>query len=408
MRAARYITGWARCRVLGARPERLLQTFAEAGVVFWDITPPEDAEMELSVRGSDLERLPVLAAAQGCDCVTLRRYGLGRLWARLRRRRVLCVGLLLLAALLGASRLFVWRVELQGGADLDEGRLRAALENCGVCVGAFWPAFSQDLIRNELLLRLPELRWATVNLRGCTAEVILRADYAPPPIESETGAVKIVASRAGVVTEVHALRGVAAVSEGTAVLEGELLVDGEALGRFQSHGATHALGTVRARCWYEMTAVAPAEQELRTTAGGEKSRWSFVLGKRRINFFKGYSICPSDCVKMTEEAVFSLSGLFSLPLSLVRERYVSYASESAAAPERRAETEQWLYARLLTEIGAEGEVKSIAFSCSETDGMLIVTLRAECEQNIGRSEPMSEWEIALKSAEQEQQEENYE
>lgn len=402
MRAGRWLTGWARCTLRGEHPEWLLQTMAEAGLVFWDVLPPEKLDMEFCVRCQDVGRLESLAAAGDCELRVVRRYGAGELLRHLRRRRGLCLCALLLLSLLGASRLFVWRIELPQESDFDRGAVMAALEDCGVELGAFWPAFSQDLIRNEMLLRLPELRWMTVNLRGCTAEILLRPDYEKPETVEEEECCKIVADRAGVVTELRALRGKALAEVGTAVFPGEILIDGEAAGRFESHGAVRAMGSVRALCWHEITASAPLERRLWQEEARSWSRWSLIVGKRRINFFKGYSICPDSCVKMTEEVSLSLPGLFSVPLSLRKESFSEPDCQAVSDEELRGELEEFLHEELLARIGPEGEVRSLRFSAAEAGGVLTVTLRAACEQEIGRSLPMTEEEIASKYAVQEE------
>ncbi len=396
MRAGRWVTGWGRVRILGEKPERLLQALAEKGIGFWDVQPPEDFVLSLSMSLSSVETLGAMAPEFGCETEVLSRHGLPALWRRGKKRRALLLGLTAVLFLLGVSRLFVWNIELSGAEEIPRTEVLAALEECGVELGAFWPVFSQDLIRNGMLLQLPELRWMTVNIRGSTAEVILRTRYEAEELLDEDEFVKIVAARAGYVTEVNALRGTALVEENAAVLPGQTLIDGLATGRYDSHGAIRAIGSARARTWYELAASAPTEIQIRTETGREQSRWALVLGKRRINFYKGYSICPSGCVKMSNEVYLALEGLFSLPVYLVRETATEYQLRRQTAPELRAELEELLYAELLERIGDGGEVLQVDFAASEADGLLTVTLRAECEQEIGKTVLMTAEEIASK------------
>ena len=44
-------------------------------------------------------------------------------------------------------------------------------------------------------------------------------------------------------------------------------------------------------------------------------------------------------------------------------------------------------ARLLKQIGEDGKVVSSEFSCSEKNGLLTVTLRAECSEQIAKEQP---------------------
>lgn len=396
MRGARWVTGWARVEVRGPRPERLLRGLAERGIAFWDASPPKNFSLCLCLSARDAALVPKIAAALGCEAEILQLYGLPALWKKIKKRRALLICLGAALFLLGLSRLFVWDIEIEGAQTLRRGEVLAALSDCGVDVGSFWPAFSQDMIRNGMLLRLPELRWMTVNIQGSRARVILRERYEAEDTLEEDRLVKITAEKAGVVTEVYALRGTALAAADGAVLPGETLIDGLASGRFESHGAVGAIGSVWARTWYEISAAAPTELQFRTETGAQRSRWALIVGKRRINFYKGYSICPADCAKMTMETSLSAAGLFSLPVTLVRETLRQSQSQSQPALELRGELEGQLYEELLRRIGEGGEVLQSSFTASESEGLLTVTLRAECREEIGQTVPMSPQEIASK------------
>lgn len=259
----RFLTGWARLKIEGERPERILSLAAEAGIAFWAADAPEALSMGLCVRYRDAARLTRLGRRRGLDCEIVSAGGWPRVWRSLRGRVALLASLGLCALMLTVSRAFIWRVEITDTAGLSESVLREALRECGVDVGQSSLGFSQDLARNALLRRLPELRWVTVNLRGGTAEVILRPARDTPPIEAEDECADIVARCGGYITQVHALRGDAAVTVGQTVTAGQVLISGEAVGRYTSHGATHAIGTVRARTWYELSAAARSRRKKR-------------------------------------------------------------------------------------------------------------------------------------------------
>lgn len=393
MKIGRMVTGWARVEIRGEKPERMLRALAERGIPFWDAAPPKDFSMRLSLPLRKARHVPSFAAALGCEGEILWVQGLPALWQRLRRRRVLLVFLGLLVFLLGLSRLFVWRLEIEGAEGLERGAILAALDECGVSVGSFWPSFSQDMIRNAMLLKLPELRWMTVNMQGCCARVILREAYRAEETLPEDDLARVTAKKAGVVTRVLALRGTAAVEPGQAVLPGEVLIEGLATGRFEEHGAQRAIGEVEAETWYELSAQSPAAVCEKQGEGSKKSRWALIVGKRRINFYKDCSICPADCAKMTEETNLSLPGLFYLPVTVVREEL--YCPETAQCPAEAsaARMEAQLREELAARIGPEGIVLESHVSCAELDGVITVTLRARCRESIGQTVPVSAEEI---------------
>ena len=392
MKFFRWFTGWAAVRITGAAPERFLSLLAEGGIPFWHAAPPEDFSLEVNIPARWAGRVQPMAESLGCEGEVLGIKGLPVLLRRGLRRWALAVCLALGLGLLAVSQAFIWDIQVSGCETLSERAVREALAECGVDIGRSWLGLRQDALRNSMILRLPEIRWITVSIRGSHAQVILREARRggePEPL-GEYG--KIVAEKAGLVTEVYDLRGTALIEENQVALPGETLIGGFTTGRFGVQGAIRAIGEVWARTWYERTAAAVVTVDM-TEHTGETTRFSLNLGKMRINFYKGSSICPVDCDKIIYVYPFAMEGVFELPIALEKTVFSPYERESVRAGELRAELEQQLMAELLEDIGDEGEILSSAFTASERDGVLYVTLRAECREEIGCTVPLTEEEL---------------
>ncbi len=394
MNWTRYITGWVTVEVTGAEPEKLLYALAERGIAFWGAAPPKDYSLTVQVPEHAAKLIRPLAAAVGCEGSIRSRHGLPAALRKVRRRYMLlaCIGLV--AAVLYVGSAFVWQIDITGSDAVPEGVIRQALSQCGVDIGAYWPAFSQDQIRNSVLLRVPGLRWMTVTMRGSHAKVIVREKREHLPLLDRKELVKIVAAKAGLVEKVDAFRGTALTEENKVVLPGEELIGGYLTGRSGVIGPARAIGGVTARTWYELTAKSPLESGVKTPTGRKTSRWALILGKTRINFYKGSSICPAGCDKITVDHTVGRDGWFSLPVTLEQTVYAPYD----VAPQRdaglREDLEERLMETLLRQVGEDGEVISSAFTGSERDGAMVVTLRAECREQIGREEPLTPADLA--------------
>ena len=391
MRAFRWVTGWISLRITGAEPTRFLTALSERGIPFWDAAPPENFALELKVPARCGKLVKPLAESLGCKGEILEKKGLPGFLSRCARRKLLLVGFAAGLGLLAASRLFIWDIGISGCETLSERAVLEALAECGVDIGQPWINIRQDVLRNSMILRLPEIRWMTVSVRGCHAEVIIREARRggePEPV-GEYG--KIVAEKAGLVTEVYDLSGTALIEENEVALPGETLIGGYTTGRFSVQGATRAIGEVWARTWYERTAAAPLSVDM-TDHSGETARFSLILGKKRINFYKGSSICPWDCDKIIYVYPFATEGVFVLPLAIEKTVISPYVRQSIRAEELREELEQQLMEELCEDIGEDGEVISTAFTASEQNGVLYVTLRAECREEIGCTVPLTEAE----------------
>ena len=201
------LRGYAPLTVTGAFPEGLLNRCARAGVVFWDTGRRDDYSMTMTVRARDLKRVRDLALRSQCTLAPARRLGAPTALRRLRRRVALLLGLALCAGALFWSSLHIWEMEVTGNETVSETVILNALQDVGVGIGSFWPSFTSDNIRSEVLVRVPELAWITVNVRGSRGEVIVRERVVKPVVIDEGVPADVVASKAGIVTEVRVLRG---------------------------------------------------------------------------------------------------------------------------------------------------------------------------------------------------------
>lgn len=399
MNPARWFAGWAEAEIRGAQPEVFLKALTERGIPFWEVLPPKDFSMGLKLPLRAAKLVPKLAEGLGCEGEVLSMHGPAACWRKLRGRWMLLGGALITVFLLFFSGLFLWNVEITGCETVSERAVRQAMAECGVDIGTCILGIDQDQFRNSMLLRLPELRWITVSVRGSHARVILReARTGDVPVEEKKSGA-IVAEKAGLVTEVYALRGTAEKEMDQVALPGETLIGGYTTGRFGVQGETLAIGEVWARTWYERTAAAPVEMMLTVPTGEREVRFSLILGKKRINFYKESSICPVECDKITYVYPLALEGVFVLPVSLEKTVLTACEYQSLRAEELRAELETQLMEELCSDIGTDGEVLSCSFTAGESDGVLYVTLRAECHEQIGVSVPLTEaqrWEIQSK------------
>ncbi len=377
----------AECLLIGTEPQAFLNRCAAAGIRLDGVEALSAAEMRVTLALRDLERAVQLALRSQCELKPLYRRGV-RVWGRRLLRRWL-PALCLPAAffLLAWSKLYIWEIEVAGNETLSAGVIRGALSDCGVGIGSFWPDLVSDNLRSELLIRLPQLAWATVNVYGSRAEVIVRERIPKPVLFDADAAVDLVADRVGFVTEVRALCGTAVVRPGSAVCPGDLLIEGRTDSAFSGSRDTHALGSVTAETCYTLCTVGPETETVRSEATETKERWALLLGKRRINFYRSSSFCPVDCDKIESIWECKIKGLFTLPVALLRERVTAYEKTGRQRDKNvlRREMEQQLHARLLADVG-DGTIEEENYTWSESEGRIVFCRRARCSENIAKEQ----------------------
>ena len=393
-----FLRGSVLFTVTGAFPERFLNLCAQAGVGFWDLEWLDPHTLRLRVSRRDARRVGPLAEKVLCEARARRHLGFPYFLAGFRKRYALLLGLALsLAAVCLLSR-FVLTIEVSGNETVSTAAILTELSRQGVRVGAYGPGLDVRRISQESLLRLDGLAWMSINLHGTRAEVLVREKLPEPEVRDESTPANVVAQADGVILDLEVLDGQAAFREGEAVLRGEVVISGTMDLREPEYSAVdagqrlvHARGNVWARTYRTLTAQIPLEAQVKRYTGEEETQWSLLALGRTVNFFGKGGVFSEGYDKIVETHPLTLPGGRVMPLALRRTEYRAYVTEPAAlnAGAARSMLEERLLERLDALIGEDGEVLDTVFTVREEDGMLAVTLRAECREQIGREVPFA-------------------
>ena len=371
--------GSVRLKIFGAFPAGVLNTAAAEGIELWDMESKDENTLCLSAYESRLESLRQIAQRAGCEMAIIRRFGGRDAMRKLLHRPVLLTGFALTVLLLFCSSLFIWDVEVRGTERLGRGKILNALEDSGFGVGSFWPGVNTDLLRSEVMLRLPEIGWMAVNVGGSRATVVIVEREPKPEMYDSAAAADLIAARDGLVRRVNVLAGSPQVTERDIVMAGQTLISCRTESVNGEARTMHARGSVMADTWYEISAVCPVKVWLKTPAGLPHSRFAVAFGKRRLNLYIGSGKTIDGCDKIISEYTLGIPGLFSTPIRLMRERFVPYKT-SAGDDYDPNETGRRLYS--LLEGRTEGQILSSSFSPGRAGELYVLSLRAHCTENI--------------------------
>ena len=302
---------------------------------------------------------------------------------------MLLAGAVLALVLMFGGNLVIWDFQVSGNDTVPTETILRALEDYGITVGSPGLHIDQETMRNHVLLEIPELSWAAVNVSGCRAYVEVRERVEAPEPVDEREPTNVVARRDGLILDIQAMDGVRCVLPGTSVEAGELLISGVEDTETVGARVLTGMGKVEARTWYTLSTVMPLTVAEKQYTGEEKQGYSLVFGTNRVKFFLNSSIGTGNYDKITERTQWSLFGL-PLPVTFVKETFRFYetvpAEVSAAQAESRGEAILTDY--LHTLVDPYGTVSStLCTSRREGDGLL-VTLTAECVEEIGRAVPI--------------------
>lgn len=396
-KAVKLLRGSACVRAKSAYPERMLNLCSARGIEFWDVRWIDDTALSFCVARGDLRALRRAAEGCGAEVSIERTAGTPFFFARLRRRHALFAGGILCAALLLVNSLFIWDFEVTGNETVPTETILHALREHGVHRGTFIYSFRSQDICNRVLPELKDLCWVAVNVRGCKAYVQVRERVRAPERVNESEPTNVIAAKPGLITKVRALDGEKRVLPGTSVQQGQLLIAGvvDTGGTEKPSVTTRFLagkGEVWARTWYDLTVRVPLTYEKKVYTGKEKRSHTLIWGENRLKIgAKGSSICNVDCDKIKNQTQWTLFGLFALPVTWETETLLPYELE--VTPRSRADAEAQgkdvLETYLAALLGETGSVTQRRFSTAVEGDTLVVTLSAECEEQIGKEVPIA-------------------
>ncbi len=386
--AVNLLRGSVEVEVEGAFPERFLNVCSQNGIAFWGLQRMDETHLRAHILPQGYKKVQHFAEKCLCTVVPVQKKGVPFFLWRLRRRHLLFLGFGACILALYILSMFIWEFEVVGNETVSDGEILENLAEIGVKMGTYGPSIDINEIKNEMILRVEELSWLTVNVKGSRAVVEVRERIPKPELIPDGSPCNIVSARDGVVVSIDTLSGAAVVRIGQTVEKGDLLVSGvvdsKAGARF-----VHARADIEARVWYDYSAKLPQNAAAKQYTGRTTTRRALVVGGSRINFYGNDFNSYRYYDKIVRNTILRLPGGAALPVILVTEEYREYTPADYRIPEETAKG--ILLARLETRLAREmgqGEVVDAQYVPQAGAGFFAVRLVAECREKIDVQIPL--------------------
>lgn len=317
------MAAWMILELTAADPGLAIETIASEEIPLHDVEYRSALSFVCRIDRMDYGKIQKLSERKGWKLRTIKRKGIAFRIRDLGKRPVL----VLFCAFLAVASLIlqgkILKVEVEGNHLIPDNRILEAAGECGICFWADRREVRSEKVKNSLLGALPELQWAGVNTYGSRAVITVRERSPETEQTNDFGVSSLAASRDGVILSLVATRGNCLVSPGQAVSEGDILISG-IVNLENTVRLTRAEGEVFARTRRNLTVKTPDQVARRTVQVRTSEKICLILGKKRINFYKGSGISDGSCVKMYSKYVLTLPGGFELPVTVMKETSLSY------------------------------------------------------------------------------------
>ncbi|MGI6526213.1 MAG: sporulation protein YqfD [Caldicoprobacterales bacterium] len=263
-----YLIGYVVIRVEGLSLEKFINLTVSKGIPLWGIKRQNYTTLTARISIQGFRQLHGISRKIRCRIRIVDKRGLPFVLFHYRHRKMLIAGMIVFLCILYGLSSFVWTVNVEGAEEIDPERVLAELETLGIQPGVFKPHIDAMLIENQLIVRIPELSWASLEIRGSRAILRVKESVPPPQMIDRDTPCNIVAAKDGIIDKIIVLDGQAVVEPRQTVKKGQLLISG-----MIDHSDTigvryvHSMGRVMARTWYEETAELSLKEPYRQKTG---------------------------------------------------------------------------------------------------------------------------------------------
>lgn len=279
----RFIIGFLEVEFSGDIAEVILNICAKNGISLWN-SKRKGKKIRCHITVRDFKALPNAAKKSGIGVHILKKQGLPFIINRYKKRFGIPAGAALFFSVLQIMSCFVWTVEVSGNKNVPESEILAACEKIGIKEGVLKSKINPQISKQELLLSLDSLAWASVNIEGCRATVNVTETKEKAEDNSVPSNLKATAD--GIITKIDVTSGNCVVKAGDTVAKGELLVSG-VIERADSTRFVHSSGNITARTERVIEVSAYYSRTVSEKTGPVKKRRALSFFGIRIPLYLG-------------------------------------------------------------------------------------------------------------------------
>ena len=386
-RIAAYLYGYARVSISGYT-SRALTEIMRAQIDYWSL---ESTRVGVSffVAQRNVKALKCATARIGCTVNVEEKYGAAATVIRYGARPGLVVGAFAFALILWASTFFIWDISVSGNKRLSERAIVESFEEYGVKYGAFIPSLDLDTLCHEYLINSDEIAWASVNLSGTRADIVVKERGDTPRGGESFISGNIVAAEDGQIVRFLVSSGRACVHIGDVVRKGEVLAEGvydtERNGEITGHYEGMAAGVFYAQVLREYTVTVPLRESVKEYTGAEFSSKEYKFFTQGLKNFKKPFKNDGFYDTIVDNERVILFGFLKLPVFVTNTVMREYTlRETEYTPEQARERAEVRMMKKLSEELHGCELLSKKTDGTLTDGEYTLKCSVYCIAEIGR------------------------
>ena len=315
----RFLRGYVSVFASGKFTERLINILNKNGFLYWNILPAQGG-LTLCMPAKEYKKLRLYLANTGIKARVTKRYGLPFLLRKYSGRVGILIGGVIFVVLLWVFSQFIWSVNVSGNKEISSTEILSVLRENGVYSGAYTNGIDVKATGRKVVEKLPEIRWISINITSCKADVEVKEKYQAPKKMRNKTPCNVKAKKDALIVKTNVLNGTKMTEKGSAVIKGQLLVSGVMVDAQGNSRIVPAEAEIFGRTHYKKTYKLPKKRVMPIKTGE-------TMLRRRANLL--WVSVPVDFDRIPWQSYSSITktevmeiNKTSLPVSMTKE-YIS-------------------------------------------------------------------------------------
>jgi len=221
----RFLCGYVCFSATQGFAERFLNLCSRNGIFLWNLRRNENGiRAATSIR--HYKKIRTAATRSGMLTKIESREGLPFIISKHKKRIGLLYGAVLASAFLGVMSTMIWSINISGNNVVTDEQILKALEESGVSHGTFRKNINSAAVRFDVMSKIPELSYLTVNVLGSCLEVKVAEQTDEPHVADKSVPCDVASTTDGQIAALEVYHGTALHKQGEAIRAGEILAAG--------------------------------------------------------------------------------------------------------------------------------------------------------------------------------------
>ncbi|MDF2891994.1 MAG: yqfD [Clostridia bacterium] len=314
-----FFRGYAIIIVEGLKIERFINMAISNGIYIWDIKKLSYTSISAKIGLANFGKMREIVRKTDSTIEIKEKRGLPFMWKNLKRHKLFTASVLMLVVMIYIMCSYVWMIEVIGVKNIDPKTVMEIVNQEGLKEGVRKAKLDRHAIENRVLIKLPQLSWIGIQIRGTKATIEVVEKREEPELISKTDACDIVASKSGVIDKILVLNGDGVVKDGATVKKGQVLVMGTIVRENTETRLVHSLAQITARTWYEDAEEMDLQQIEFKETGRNTTHYKIKILDKEFGFKK--SIPYNEYNELREEKNILSFGDYIFPVKLLSTEY---------------------------------------------------------------------------------------